>query len=82
MSNKKSLQTKVKNLIEKKFRVKKSKKKKIYSSENIEGWDSLGHMLLIQEIEKNFKISINPKDVFILQSEKSIYKYLDKKLKN
>ena len=68
--------------MKKNLELKKVKKKKIYSSENIEGWDSLGHMLLIQEIEKNFKISINPKDVFILQSEKSIYKYLDKKLKN
>jgi len=81
MSNKISLNQIIRKIIQEQFRIKNNKKIKIYSSDTIEAWDSLGHMLLIEEIEKKFSISISQKDVASLQSEKNFVKYLKNKIK-
>ena len=81
MSNKISLNQTIRKIIEEKFRIKNNKKIKIYNSDTVEAWDSLGHMLLIEEIEKKFNISVSQKDVVFLQSEKSLVGYLNKKIK-
>jgi len=81
MSNKISLNQTIRKIIEEKFRIKNNKKIKIYNSDTVEAWDSLGHMLLIEEIEKKFNISVSQKDVVFLQSEKSLVEYLNKKIK-
>jgi acyl carrier protein len=81
MSNKISLNQTIRKIIEEKFRIKNNKKIKIYNSDTVEAWDSLGHMLLIEEIEKKFNISVSQKDVVFLQSEKSLVGYLSKKIK-
>lgn len=80
MSNKIKLSQTIRKIIEEKFRIKNVKKNKIYNSDTIEAWDSLGHMLLIEEIEKKFSISINQKEVGLLQSEKSLAEYLKSKI--
>ena len=81
MSNKISLNQIIRKIIEEKFRIKNNKKIKIYNSDTIEAWDSLGHMLLIEEIEKKFSISISQKAVVSLQSEKILVEYLKNKIK-
>ena len=81
MSDKISLNQIIRKIIQEQFRIKNNKKIKIYSSDTIEAWDSLGHMLLIEEIEKKFSISISQKDVASLQSEKNFVKYLKNKIK-
>jgi acyl carrier protein len=59
------------------FRIGKIKPKK-YDSENIQNWDSLGHMILLEKIEIKFGTKIKSKDIGLLQSEKEITKYLKK----
>ena len=67
----------VRSIIQEVFRIGRKKPKK-YDAENIENWDSLGHMILLEKIEKKFNLSIKSKDIGKLQSEKEIIKYLKK----
>ena len=67
----------VRSIINDVFRVGKIKPKK-YDSDNIQNWDSLGHMILLEKIEIKFGIKIKSKDIGLLQSEKEIIKYLKK----
>ena len=67
----------VRSIINNVFRIGKIKPKK-YESEYIQNWDSLGHMILLEKIEKKFGIKIKSKDIGSLQSEKAIIKYLKK----
>ena len=67
----------VRSIIQEVFRIGRKKPKK-YDVENIENWDSLGHMILLEKIEKKFNLSIKSKDIGKLQSEKEIIKYLKK----
>lgn len=68
---------KVRSLIIEVFRIGKKKPKK-YDSENIQNWDSLSHMILIEKIEKFFNISVKTEDIEFLQSEKKIIKFLSR----
>lgn len=54
------------------FRIKNKNIKKNLSSDNVENWDSLGHLLLIRKIEKKFNISFLPKDIPEILDEKKI----------
>tara|TARA_B100000902_G_C27302049_1_gene913383 strand:- start:1044 stop:1280 length:237 start_codon:yes stop_codon:yes gene_type:complete len=65
----------VRSIIKEVFRIGRKKPKK-YDADNIQNWDSLGHMILLEKIEKKFNLSIKSKDIGKLQSEKEIIKYL------
>ena len=59
----------VRSIIQEVFRIGRKKPKK-YDAENIENWDSLGHMILLEKIEKKLNLKIKSKDIGKLQSEK------------
>ncbi len=46
------------------------------SIESVEGWDSMAHVGLIMELQKEFKVSISPADAIELTSVEKIIKYL------
>jgi len=46
------------------------------SMDNIDKWDSLGHLKLIMSIEKEFGVSIDATDIIELTSLKKIILYL------
>ncbi len=48
--------------------------------ENSLNWDSLNHLRLISEIQKNFKIKISNIDISKLTDQKKILKFLLKKV--
>ncbi len=48
--------------------------------ENSLNWDSLNHLRLISEIQKNFKIQISNVDISKLTDQKKILKLLLKKV--
>lgn len=48
--------------------------------ENSLNWDSLNHLRLISEIQKNFKIRISNVDISKLTDQKKILKFLLKKV--
>ena len=56
------------------------KKKKNILFNNHKNWDSLSHVLILNEIEKKFKISIDEKNVENFGNYYKILKYLKKKL--
>ena len=67
---KKLLKETIRNLIIKKFKVKKTKIQKNLSANNVDRWDSLGHLTLISIFEKKFKISFKQEEVVKMLSEK------------
>ena len=68
-------------LIIKQFKIKKSKIKKNLSADDVDEWDSLGHLSLISTIEKNFKIKFKNIDIPYILDEKRIYEKLSKIIK-
>jgi len=50
------------------FSIDKKKLEKNLEYNSIDEWDSIGHMTLVAELEKNFKISIETDDVIDLSS--------------
>jgi acyl carrier protein len=46
------------------------------SIESVEGWDSMAHVGLIMELQKEFKVSISPADAIELTNVEKIVKYL------
>ena len=65
-------------IIKKKFKVKK--KKRLLSMNNLENWDSLGHLKLLSEIENKFKIKFSNKEIPEITDEKKILSLLINKL--
>ena len=72
---KKVLENKLKKIFKKVFK----ENKKLYDMENTTNWDSLNHLRLIVEIQKEFQIKISNTDVPKLISQKKIIKYILKK---
>ncbi len=72
---KKVLENKLKKIFKKVFK----ENKKLYDMENTTNWDSLNHLRLIVEIQKEFQIKISNTDVPKLISQKKIIKYISKK---
>ena len=72
---KKVLENKLKKIFKKVFK----ENKKLYDMENTINWDSLNHLRLIVEIQKEFQIKISNTDVPKLISQKKIIKYISKK---
>ena len=72
---KKVLENKLKKIFKKVFK----ENKKLYDMENTTNWDSLNHLRLIVEIQKEFQVKISNTDVPKLISQKKIIKYISKK---
>jgi len=51
------------------------------SPQNVDKWDSFGHLQLITKFEEYFKINLDQKLVIQMMDEKSISKILKKVLK-
>ncbi len=76
----KKLEQIIRNIIIKEFNLKNSVEKNL-STQNVENWDSFGHLQLIISIEKYFKINLDQKLVIQMMDEKSINKILKKIIK-
>ncbi len=57
-----------------------SKVKTDSTQKSIESWDSLAHLKLVMEIEKNFNISFNTDEVFSMDSIEEICRLVKKHL--
>tara|TARA_Y100000590_G_scaffold463098_1_gene628951 strand:- start:83 stop:322 length:240 start_codon:yes stop_codon:yes gene_type:complete len=73
------LKSKIRKLIVKQFKLKKNQLKKNLSADNIDRWDSLGHLSLITNIEKKFKVSFSQEEIVKMLDEKEIYSTILKK---
>ena len=51
------------------------------SVNDIEGWDSLGHLMLMQEFEDKFKINFTPNEIIQNDSMKKIIRLIRRKTK-
>tara|TARA_B100001029_G_C14995737_1_gene414891 strand:+ start:564 stop:794 length:231 start_codon:yes stop_codon:yes gene_type:complete len=69
---------KISKIISKHTKAKKEFINNETSSETIEGWDSLAHINIIVDIEKEFNIKIKTSKVEKLNSVKSITEFLTK----
>ena len=77
---KNNLEKEIRNIISKEFDLKKNLDKNL-SPQNVDKWDSFGHLQLITKLEEYFKININQKLVIQMMDENSINKVLKKILK-
>ena len=77
---KNNLEKEIRNIISKEFDLKKNLDKNL-SPQNVDKWDSFGHLQLITKLEEYFKININQKLVIQMMDENSINKALKKILK-
>ena len=73
------LKEKIRKLIVKQFKLKKSQLQKNLSADNIDKWDSLGHLSLITNIEKKLEISFSQEEIVKMLNEKEIYSTILKK---
>lgn len=80
MSNNKEIKIeKLEKIFSSIFKIKNKKKINNLSMQNCKDWDSLNHLRLILEVEKNFKYSFNISKVPNLKSFKLISLELFKK---
>ncbi len=77
--NIKSLHKKIKVVLKKTFKISENKISIKSSNKTIPNWDSISHLNLIIEIEKQFKIKIKPEEAYKLDSFESILKFLKRK---
>lgn len=77
---KNNLEKKIRNIISKEFDLKKNLEKNL-SPQNVDKWDSFGHLQLITKLEEYFKINIDQKLVIQMMDEDSINKVIKKILK-
>ena len=73
------LKEKIRKLIVKQFKLKKNQLQKNLSADNIDKWDSLGHLSLITNIEKKLEISFSQEEIVKMLNEKKIYSTILKK---
>ena len=71
----KNLEKKLRNILMNHFELNADFKKEI-NIKTVHQWDSFGHISLMSEIEKSFKIKLKDKEILSLHSEKSILKIL------
>ena len=79
MKKNKKLQEKIRKLVVKQFRINKKQIKNFLSADNVARWDSLGHLSLITNIEKKFKVSFTQEEIVKMLNEKEIYLMILKK---
>lgn len=70
------IKKKVKKIILQTLKIKN--KKIILDADNIDNWDSIGHLHIISALEKEFKINLSSKQISQMLSEKSIYEVIRK----
>ena len=70
----------VKKIVKETFNLKDEKIEDSWTSEDIAGWDSLGHLKLVMAIEKEFNVKFEIEDMFKIQSICDINDFLKKKL--
>ncbi len=51
------------------------------TSNDVDGWDSLTHMLIIAEIEKQFNVRINFRDLMKISNVGELVQTIEKKMK-
>ena len=51
------------------------------TSNNVDGWDSLTHMLIIAEIEKQFNVRINFRELMKISNVGELVQTIEKKIK-
>ena len=68
------LKEKIRKIILKQFKISKHKNIKKLSANNVEKWDSLGHMMLISNIEKNLNIKFKNSSIPGILDENKILK--------
>ncbi len=68
------LKKKIRKIILKQFKINKDKNIKKLSANNVEKWDSLGHLLLISNIEKKLNIKFKDSDIPEILDENKILK--------
>ena len=70
------IEQKILNIVKKKFKIKNPKLKD--SPKNIEKWDSLGHLELIQAVNKSLKIHISFEDTIKIENISDLIKVCNK----
>ena len=70
---------KVKEIIAKVFEINSEKIRPEMTPEDIERWDSLGQLMLISDLEKEFNIVFNMDEIFEIVNIEDIYKILKRK---
>ena len=70
---------KIKEIISKTFEIDKELITNGTNPENIEKWDSLGQLSLIQAIEQEFQITFEISEIFEILTVGDIYRILQKK---
>lgn len=50
------------------------------SPDNLPGWDSLGHLLLVSALEEEFKTKLTTEDIFQMVNFRTIQAVLEEKL--
>ncbi len=53
-----------------------------WTSDDIPKWDSLGHLNLVSELEKEFNITFNIEEMFAINSISDCIKIINKKIKD
>ncbi len=78
MKNK--IDSKIKIIISKSLKISQKSIKLNLRASNCKNWDSLNFLTLISNLEKNFKIKFNYKEMIMLDSYKNIIKVLNNKI--
>ena len=78
MKNK--IDSKIKIIISKSLKIPQKSIKLNLRASNCKNWDSLNFLTLISNLEKNFKIKFNYKEMIMLDSYKNIIKILNNKI--
>lgn len=73
-----SIENKLEKILKK---VLKTKNLKNVTSKNYKKWDSITQMIIVMEIEENFKIQLSEKEIYNLNTVDKIKKILKKKIK-
>ena len=68
----------VRNILIKILKIDKKEKYLILDTETVENWDSIAHLMIIEELSNNYKINIPTQDALNLLSEIEIIEYLNK----
>ena len=81
MSLNPKLKIKINQIISETFDLKESHIEPDQSPDDIENWDSLGQLKLINNIESKFNIVFTMEEIFQIMTVADIYNIMDKKIK-
>ena len=72
---------KLREIIAETFEIKEEEIESSHSPDDIENWDSLGQLKLINNIESEFNIVFTMEEIFQIMTIADIYNIMDKKTK-